>query len=65
MSRDMTDRYEHFRRRLLAADLAFLGGPAPSREMPDFDLPTTDGGRVRKDDFVGHRPLLLAFASFT
>jgi hypothetical protein len=61
----MAYRYEHFRRKLLAADMAFPGGPAPGREMPDFDLPTTDGGRVRKADFVGHRPLLLAFASFT
>jgi peroxiredoxin len=33
--------------------------------MPDFDLPTTDGGRVRKHDFVGQRPLLLTFGSVT
>jgi peroxiredoxin len=33
--------------------------------MPDFDLPAVDGDRVRKADFVGRRPLLLAFASFT
>lgn len=33
--------------------------------MPDFDLPTTDGGRIRKEDFVGRCPLLLTFASIT
>jgi Iodothyronine deiodinase len=33
--------------------------------MPDFDLPTTDGGRIRKSDFVGRKPLLLAFGSVT
>ncbi len=33
--------------------------------MPDFDLPTTDGDRIRKGDFLGRRPLLLTLASIT
>lgn len=61
----MSYRYEHFTRKLLAADMKFLGGPEPGQPMPDFDLPTTDGDRVRRSDFVGSRPLLVAFASFT
>jgi hypothetical protein len=61
----MEYRYPHFKRRLLMADMAFGGGPRPGRPMPDFDLPTTDGGRVRKHDFVGQRPLLLTFGSVT
>jgi hypothetical protein len=58
-------RYAHFHRKLLAADMAFLGGPAPGEPMPDFEVETTDGDRIRKRDVVGQRPLLLAFASFT
>lgn len=58
-------RYPHFKRELLMEDSAFAGGPSPGEPMPDFDLPTTDGGRVSKDDFVGERPLLLIFSSYT
>ncbi|MDQ7831550.1 MAG: peroxiredoxin [Desulfovibrionaceae bacterium] len=29
--------------------------------MPDFDLPTIDGGRVRLSDFVGKKKLVLSF----
>ncbi|NDY57013.1 redoxin domain-containing protein [Desulfovibrio sulfodismutans] len=29
--------------------------------MPDFDLPTIDGGRVRRTDFVGKKKLVLSF----
>jgi hypothetical protein len=58
-------RYRHFSRKLLREDASFTAGPAPGAPMPDFALPTTDGGRVRKADFVGRRPLLLTFGSFT
>ncbi len=58
-------RYPHFKRGILFEDLVFRGGPAPGQQMPDFDLPTTDGGRIRKGDFVGRRPLLLTLASIT
>ena len=33
-----------------------VGGP-----MPDFDLPTIDGSRVRLSDYVGKRNLVLSF----
>ena len=42
-----------------------MAGGAPGEEMPDFDLPTTDGRRLRKADYVGVRPLLLSFDSVT
>lgn len=61
----MEYRYARFRRELLKEDAAFSAGPAPGDPMPDFDLPTADGGRVRKEDFTGHRPLLLILASYT
>jgi hypothetical protein len=44
---------------------AFRAGPRVGDPMPSFDLPTTDGGRIRKDDFVGFRPLVLAMGSAT
>lgn len=62
---DMTYRYPHFYRKLLYRDLKFEGGRRPGQAMPEFDLPTSDGGRVRKSDFVGDRPLFLTFASVT
>jgi len=61
----MTYAYEHFKRALLMEDMAWRAGPKPGQEMPDFDLPTTDGDRLRKRDFVGVRPLLLTFGSVT
>jgi len=58
-------RYSHFTRAILLADMAFRGGPYPGQTLPDFDLPTTDGDRVHKRDFVGRRPLLLTCTSIT
>jgi peroxiredoxin len=46
-------------------DRSFTGGVRPGDPMPDFVLPTTTGRRVRKTDFVGKQPVLLAFGSFT
>jgi hypothetical protein len=60
----MEYRYPHFERRLLLEDASFQVGPRPGEPMPDFDLPTTDGGHVRRADLLG-RPFLLAFGSFT
>jgi hypothetical protein len=57
--------YPHFKREMLLEGLYFGGGPAPDLPMPKFDLPTSDGDRLRKSDFVGRRPLLLTFASIT
>ncbi len=61
----MEYRYPHFKRQVLMEDMSFSGGPAPGQPMPDFDLPATDGRRIRKQDFVGQQPLLLTFASVT
>lgn len=58
-------RYDRFRREYLKHQLGFGGGKGPGRQMPDFDLPTVAGGRVRKSDFTGRRPVLLTFASIT
>jgi hypothetical protein len=49
----------------MLGDLRFLRGPQPGEAMPDFDLPTTEDGRVRKSDWVGRQPLLMAFGSIT
>ncbi|MBV7697373.1 thioredoxin family protein [Streptomyces sp. TRM70350] len=46
-------------------DMRFHTGPRPGEEMPDFDLPTVDGGRVTKSDFAGRTPLLLTMGSVT
>ena len=57
--------YPHFKREMLLEGLYFRGGPTSALPMPEFDLPATDGDRLRKSDFVGQRPLLLTFASIT
>jgi hypothetical protein len=57
-------RFPHIERKMLMEDRAFTSGVHPGQRMPDFDLPTTDGRRVRKPDFVGRQPLLLTFGSF-
>jgi peroxiredoxin len=44
--------------------MGFSGGPKPGERFPDFDLPTTDGGPVRLNDYLG-RPFLVTFASVT
>ncbi|WP_175408797.1 deiodinase-like protein [Streptomyces sp. TRM64462] len=61
----MTYRYPHFHSRLVIDDLRFRGGPGPGHAMPDFDLPTVDGGRISRSDFIGHKPLLLTMGSVT
>ena len=57
--------YPHSKREMLLEGLYFGGGPAPGLPMREFDLPATDGDRLRKSDFVGRRLLLLTFASIT
>ncbi|OPY67195.1 MAG: Iodothyronine deiodinase [Syntrophorhabdaceae bacterium PtaU1.Bin034] len=58
-------RYDHFRREVLKEELGFRAGPAPGDPFPAFDLETTDGGRVRKSEFVGKRPVLITLGSVT
>jgi hypothetical protein len=66
-SREATVRYrfERFRRQQLSDDLHFSVGKEPGWQVPDFDLPTTTGGRVKKSDFQGRRPVLFTFGSLT
>jgi hypothetical protein len=58
--------YDHVTSKVLGEDLDF-GDDAPGSgdRLPDFDLPTATGERVRSADFVGHEPLLLVFGSVT
>ena len=46
-------RYPHFRRCFILEDMTFRGGPEPAEDFPGFDLVTIDGGRIRKQGFVG------------
>jgi hypothetical protein len=39
-------------------------GLAPGRKAPDFELPSTDGARMRLSDLRG-KPVLLHFVSYT
>lgn len=57
--------YRSFRLPLLLDDIGFAGGPAPGEEFPDFDLPTTDGQRLSRDDLLSRGPALITLASFT
>lgn len=58
-------RFDHFHLDALLGDLTFRSGKEPGWQVPDFDLPTVTGGRVRKRDFMGNRPVLLTFGSIT
>lgn len=59
-------RYDRFTTKLLLNDLKFSSAaPSAGSAMPDFDLETLDGGRVRRDDFAGERPVLLILGSLT
>jgi hypothetical protein len=58
--------YDHVTSKVLGEDLDFGDdAPGPGDRLPDFDLPTATGERVRSADFVGHEPLLLVFGSVT
>lgn len=57
-------RYQHFHRELMQEDTALRGSPGPGDFLPHFDMPTTDGGRVRSEDFRG-RTLFITFGSVT
>jgi hypothetical protein len=60
-----TYRYEHFHRGLMLEDMRFLAGPGPGEAVPDFELLTTTGQRLRKANLLGGRPVLLTFGSVT
>lgn len=59
-------RYKRFTTSLLLRDLRFgkeAAGPGDS--FPSFELLTTNGDRLVKDDVFGHKPVLLIFGSMT
>lgn len=60
----MEYRYPRFRRELMKEDSGFSSGPVPGDAFPGFDLPTTGGERIAKEELAG-RPFLVTLASFT
>lgn len=57
--------YEHVSSEILSDDMKFReGAPKPGEGLPEFDLPTTDGGQLKTSDLKG-RPVLLVTGSFT
>ena len=57
-------RYERVTMGLLMGDFRFRKNTLTAGDpFPQFELPTTDGQRIRKDDYVGNRPLLVVFGS--
>ena len=57
--------YEHVSSEILSEDMQFReGAPKPGERLPEFDLPTTDGGQLKTRDLAG-RPALLVTGSFT
>ena len=52
---------------LLSGELGSLWeGPRINQKAPDFALETQDGkGRIRLADFLGQKPVVLVFGSFT
>lgn len=57
-------RFERVTMGLLMDDSRFRKDtPSAGDPFPQFELATTDGRRIRKDDFVGKRPLLVVFGS--
>ncbi len=61
----MSYRFDHFQRQQLVDDRSFGAGKDPGWQMPDFDLPTVSGVRIRKADFMGRRPVLFTFGCMT
>lgn len=61
----MTYRYRRFTPGVVLGELRALGTAlAPGEPLPQFSLPTIDGGRFDTAEHAG-RPMLIAFASFT
>ncbi|ESR24626.1 redoxin domain-containing protein [Lutibaculum baratangense] len=57
--------YEHVSSEILSDDMQFRkGAPKAGDRLPEFDLPTAEGGWLRTRDLAG-RPVLLVTGSFT
>ena len=59
-------RFERLTLPLVLRDMYFSkDAPSPGHKVPDFDLPTLDGGRFRSIDLGETGPVLLIFGSYT
>lgn len=59
-------RFEHLSMPVVLRDMTFgKNDPGPGDSIPDFDLPTLDGGRFRSTDLAESGPALLVFGSYT
>ena len=59
-------RYYRFTTSLLFRDLRFRkDAAAPGDLFPDFELITTDGARLVKEDVFGDVPVIFVFGSMT
>lgn len=59
-------RYRRLAPRTVLADMRFeRTAPKPGDHIPDFDLPTVDGARIRSRDLQDVGPLLLVFGSLS
>ncbi len=59
-------RFKHLALRLVLRDMYYSrDDPGPGDRVPDFDLPTLDGGRFRSTDLGETGPALLIFGSYT
>ncbi len=66
MNADQKYRYQKFTMNLLFRDLRFnKNAPKAGEVFPNFDLTTTAGIQIKKNDYVGNKPLLLIFGSLT
>lgn len=59
-------RYMKFTTNLLLRDMRFhKSTPKAGEAFPEFKLETTEGNIITKQNFAGHKPLLLIFGSLT
>ena len=59
-------RFRRFTIPIVLRDMYFKkDDPGPGDRVPDFDLPTFDGGRFRSTDLAEAGPALLVFGSYT
>lgn len=58
--------YDHVTQKVLMEDMSFgEDAPKPGDRLPQLDLPTVDGERIRSADFEGRKPLLLITGSYS
>lgn len=59
-------RYKAFTTKLLMRDMHFnKSAPKAGEPFPEFELTTTEGDIISKQDFINNKPLLLVFGSLT